>query len=78
MAGQAEKMRQVLVGTFLPARRPHELESLRQAQESLPTSVPYAMGNPLDGMDPAGGRSAMREAENADDAVHVNKKHRNF
>jgi hypothetical protein len=36
------------------------------------------MGNPLDGMHPAWGRSAMREAENADYAVHVDKKHRNF
>jgi hypothetical protein len=75
LAAQAEEVRQVLIGTFLPSGGPDELISLRKAYEAVATAVYQAVREPVDRIQTAGGRSVPWEPEDAQDPVNVHEKH---
>jgi hypothetical protein len=65
----------MLIGTFLPAGRPDELEALRKQQKSLTAAVDQAMRHPIDRMHATRRRNVRGEPEDAQDPVHVHEKH---
>src|SRR5947207_15909695 len=78
LTAELEEVGQVLIRAFFPSSRPDQLEGFSQAHQALSTAMGDAVGDSLDGMQAAGGRSVMREAEHADDPVDVHEEDGNF
>ena len=73
--GEAEDLRQVVVGAVLPAGRPDELVVLGEAREPLAGLVGDAVGDPVDEVEAARGVvERPLEAEQADHPVDVERR----
>src|SRR5579884_2337694 len=76
--GKAQRARQVLVGLLLPTAAPDALIRGRQLAQVFAGSGRKEVGDPVDHLEPALGRSRRVKPEQRDDAVDVDQEQRLF
>ena len=70
---QAQREREVVVGSVFPTSAPDELELVREVEQALPCGIREEMGDSVDQLEAAGGRIGGIEPEQRDHSIDVDE-----